>query len=63
VAVPDPTILLKPLELCQIKLCTITSSLNPGNAPMNDRELKLSIILGFLLFLAGLAELLGISLP
>jgi hypothetical protein len=25
---------------------------------MNDRELKLSIILGFLLFLAGLVELL-----
>jgi hypothetical protein len=26
---------------------------------MNDRELKLSIIIGLLLFLAGLAELLG----
>jgi len=30
---------------------------------MNDRELKLSIILGFLLFVAGLAELLGFGLP
>jgi Kef-type K+ transport system membrane component KefB len=29
---------------------------------MNDRELKLSVILGFLLFLAGLAELLGFGL-
>jgi hypothetical protein len=27
---------------------------------MNDRELTLSIILGFLLFLAGLLDLLGI---
>jgi Kef-type K+ transport system membrane component KefB len=29
---------------------------------MNDRELKLSIIIGFLLFLAGLLELLHITL-
>jgi len=29
---------------------------------MNDRELTLSIILGFLLFLAGLAELLRFGL-
>jgi hypothetical protein len=27
---------------------------------MNDRELKLSIILGFLLVIAGLVELLGL---
>lgn len=30
---------------------------------MNDRELKLSIILGFLLFLAGLLELLSLGAP
>jgi hypothetical protein len=30
---------------------------------MNDRELKLSIILGFLLFFAGLAELLRLGMP
>jgi Kef-type K+ transport system membrane component KefB len=30
---------------------------------MNDRELKLSIILGFLLVVTGLAELLGFGLP
>jgi Kef-type K+ transport system membrane component KefB len=30
---------------------------------MNDRELKLSIILGFLLALAGLTELLGFGMP
>ena len=30
---------------------------------MNDRELALSIIFGFLLLLAGLAELLRLGLP
>jgi hypothetical protein len=30
---------------------------------LNDRELKLSIILGFLLFFAGLAELLRLGMP
>jgi Kef-type K+ transport system membrane component KefB len=30
---------------------------------MNDRELTLSIILGFLLFFAGLSELLGFRMP
>jgi Kef-type K+ transport system membrane component KefB len=30
---------------------------------MNDRELKLSIILGFLLFFAGLFELLRLGMP
>jgi Kef-type K+ transport system membrane component KefB len=30
---------------------------------MNDREYQLSVILGFLLFVTGLAELLGFGLP
>jgi Kef-type K+ transport system membrane component KefB len=30
---------------------------------MNDRELLLSIIIGFLLFIAGLADLLRLGMP